>query len=348
MDKELKQNKKIIRKKYFPVSTYIITIILFIIGIILLIDFLGNISDGVSLGHGIVLVCGLMFILIPLYCWVLFILNIVIKPHKEVLVLKKDNEEKNYFVDKNGKEYYYDFEMTNLKEGYYNVLKTKNYIYKVLDKTQEKWTPKEKNEYWTTFYSSEGNFKGIYVLPFVYMILAIGILLFLMSRDYEKVINIPTIIVALSVIIYDLIYKVKGKKSGINITDEVNLKKFSKVIKGIVALIPSGGIAIIITLAFINADGLESKILVSPFLACTYCFAGYSLALIFQNHKLEKFFPELLEIIFFGSWFCALALGTRTLIIEKDWANLLGIIPFWVAGIIVLYGQLIKKTKKKK
>lgn len=342
----LEARKKIIKEKYFQTGGYVILTILGAVGVWLLYYSFINISKGKSLGAGISIIVGLFFTLLTIYCYILYFLNIILKPYKEVLFLKRIEHTDIYFIDKNGKKYNYDFDMSKLEEGYYICLKTRDYIYDVLEKTTETWTPNIKNSYWLNMYTAIGNYEGLLVLPIVYLILAIGIFLFIMSNGYEKLSTLAIIIVPLYVIIYDLIYKRKLKKSNTGIIDDTKMAKSYFILKGLVSVIPASIFCIILTVLFIKVEGTVGKVMILPFMGCGYVALGSSLAIAFQNFKLAKKFSEMYTVLFLTFWFGILLCATIISIIQKQYLAILFTLPFWAVGIFIIHKELIKKNKK--
>ena len=215
---DIREKRKEIRKSNFPREGIIIVSILCIAGI-LMVYYSGimNVKDWNMLydcisKNGMQIIFGIFFVLIFLYCLLLFILNIVINPKEEILYLYKKEKNTVYFLNKKGKKFEYDD--TKLKEDcYYSVLKTHDYIYDVYDKTSADWIAKEKKSYWMNYYSPMGNFEDIFLLPIVYVILLPGVLSFIMSKGYQKIFGTLYCIVPIYMIIYDLIYKIKLKKN---------------------------------------------------------------------------------------------------------------------------------------
>lgn len=339
----LETRKKIIKKKHFQTGGYVILTILGVIGILLLYSSIISLSNDKSLGAGIIFIVGLFFTLITIYCYILYFFNIILKPHKEVLFLRRIEQTDFYFVDKKGKRYNYDFDKSNLEEGYYTCLKTRDYIYDVLEKSHETWNPNEKNNYWLNMYTAVGNFEGILLLPIIYLALAIGIFLFIMSNGYQKLLNLTMIIVPAYVIIYDLIYKWKLKKSIIGFVDDTKMSKSYIIVKGLASAIPSSLFCIIVTSLFVNIEGVIGKVVLLPFMGCGYCSLGASIAISFQNFKLVKTFTEMYTVIFLIYWFGILLIGTIVAIIQKQYSTILFTIPFWAAGIYIIYKEFIKK-----
>lgn len=194
--------------------------------------------------NSILIAVSLLFLGIFVYYWIGFFLNII-PPKKEVLYLNEIDNGIAVFLNKKGNKFYYRINQTNLTEKlYYYVLKTKDYIYEILEKTNENWLTKEKKSYWLNYYSPMGNFENIFLLPIVYIIFLPGFLSILMSKGYQKIYGIIYIIVPLYAILYDLIYKIKLKQSNYKEIDETNFIKSYKILKNAILIIIVGIICI--------------------------------------------------------------------------------------------------------
>ena len=242
----LKKKKEEIRRENFPTAGLVVITIMGGIGLlfvfmsgILDIETYSMLYDCIS-KNGIMIIFGLFFFFISIYCWIGFFRNIVINPKKEVLYLSKNNENEFFLINKKGKKLYYDNYNNKEENHYYYVLKTYDYIYEVLEECNETFDdliPKEKKSYWLNFYSPIGNFEEILLLPIIYVMLLPGILSFIMSKGYQKIYGLIFSAIPLYVIIYDLIYKIKLKKSNTNIIDETNFLKTYEIIKKIIYII---------------------------------------------------------------------------------------------------------------
>lgn len=82
---------------------------------------------------------------------------------------------------------------------------------------------KEKKSYWLNLYSPFGNFENICLLPIVYVILLPGILSLFISKGYQKLYGLVYSAFPIFIIIYDLFYKIKLRKSREDIKNESNL-----------------------------------------------------------------------------------------------------------------------------
>lgn len=232
--------RKEIRKKYFSSSGMIIVTFLGIMGFLMvyfpwkeIMDTEPSIYDGIS-KHGIMIIFGSFFFLVTLYCWILYFLNVILPPKKETLYLLKKEDEK-YFINRKGKRIdYYSSKKELTPNCYYSVLKTHNYVYKILDKTIEEWIPIEKKSYWLNYYSPIGNFENIFLLPIIYVILLPGLLSFIMSKGLFKIFGLLFMSVPLYLVIYDLIYKIKIRQAGCEEIDETNFIKSTQILKNII------------------------------------------------------------------------------------------------------------------
>ena len=159
---------------------------------------------------GMVLIFGGFFIIIGLYCYYSFFKNVIIKPKQKVVYLKSiDNNSVCTFLDEKGKAYYYpNNEYT--EDTYYEVLKSKDSILEVYNKTAPLFPiPKEKESYWLNFYSPMGDFENIMLLPIVYVILLPGLLSAIISKGAEKIYGLLFMAYPAYIIIYDLKKKIQ-------------------------------------------------------------------------------------------------------------------------------------------
>ncbi|MBE6149052.1 MAG: hypothetical protein E7167_06190 [Firmicutes bacterium] len=348
MDLDLK--RKEIRKKFFSTGGLIIVSILGVFGVLLVyfsgifnIDNLNTLYDCLS-KNGILIIFGTFFFSVSLYCWILFFCNIILPPKKDVLYLcSKDNNE-FYFLDKKGKSYDYDINKNNFEENcYYYVLKTRNYIYKIVGKASENWIPKEKKSYWLNFYSPVGNFENLFLLPIVYVIFLPGLLSIILSQGYQKIYGVIISIFPLYVIGYDLIYKIKLKKSKNNVIDNTNFFKSYDILKNTISIMGISIICIFLIFIFFKLPDFISKVIFFPFLGCGLCSFGSIVSRIFQNYRLEKWFLKGYIIIFLIFWFGFLFFWTIGIVKQEgNYLYAIFSIPFWVIGIFIIYKYIIK------
>lgn len=343
--------RKEIRQRHFATGGLIIVSILGCVGMLLI--FLSGIFNIKNLSmlyvcvseNGIMIIFGLFFFIVFLYCWLLFFLNVIIKPKKEILYLYKNKNNEVYFINRKGKKF--ECENHNIKENhYYYVLKTRDYIYEILGESNEifnNWTPKEKKSYWLNFYSPIGNFEDIFLLPIVYVILLPGLLSFIMSEGYEKIFGLIFSIVPLYVIGYDLIYKIRLKKTNNKVDDTFFVRSYDVLIKTI-SIIAVTILCIFLINIFLRLSDFTSKLIFAPFLGCGLCSAGTVISNAFKNYKLKNIFSKGYIIIFLIYWFGFITFWTIG-IIKQEGNYLYGLfsVPFLAAGIFMIYKYFIKK-----
>ena len=339
-----------IRRKYFSTYVLVIISILGIIGMLMIyfsgvfiIEDLNMLYECVS-KNGIVIIFGVFFFCISLYCWGVFFLNIIISPKKEILYLCKNENNKIFFIDKKGKRYEYDIDKNNFEENnYYYVLKTHNYICKVFEKTSENWIPKEKKSYWLNCYSPMGNFEDIFLLPIVYVILFPCLLSFFMAKGYQKIYGVIFSIVPFYAIIYDLIYKIKLKQNNNKEIDETNFIKSYDIIKNSISIIAVIIMCTVLTNIFFSCSDFTSKLIFLPLYLCGLCSAGLIISKIFDSYILEKLFFKVYIVIFLIYWFVCISFFTiRIIKQEVNYIYALFSIPFWIAGLYAIYKYFIK------
>ena len=343
--------KKEIRKSYFSTGGLIIISILGTAGL-LMTYFSGifAIEDSNMLyecisKNGMLIIFGVFFFAVSLYVWILFFLNIILPPKNEILYLNKTDDGEAFFLNKKGKSFSYNMDHNSLEENsYYLVLKTHNYIYKILEKTNDNWIPKEKKSYWLNYYSPMGNFENIFLLPIVYVILLPGLLSFFMSKGYQKIYGVILSIVPIYAIIYDLVYKIKLKQSDTKEIDETNFVKSYEIMQNSIAIIGVSIMIVILLKIFLKLSDFTSIIIFSPFLGCGLCTFGLVISKVFKNYQLEKLFYKGYVIIFLIYWFGILSFWTIGIIRQEgNYMYALFSIPFWIFGVLAFYKFIIKK-----
>lgn len=348
MNLELKRTK--IRKKYFSTLGLLLISILGI-GSILMLYYL-NIFEVRNLDmlytyiskYGILIILCIFFFVTSVYVWILFFLNIIVKPKKEILYLNRIEDNELIFINKKGKKFIYEY--NNLKPNcYYYVLKTHNYIYEIVGRADETWTTKEKKSYWMNFYSPIGNFEDILLLPIAYVILLIGLLSLFMSKSWHQIIfGLFFSAIPIYIIGYDLIYKIKLNRSDNNTIDDTNLLNSYDTFKNIILSISVVFICYNFIDIFLRLSDFTSKLIFSPFLCCGLCSVGYVLSKTIKNNILEKIFLKGYLVIFLLYWFAFLSYLTIAIIIpEKHYLYALYTIPFWILGFFMIYKFFVKK-----
>lgn len=348
---DLKSRREEIRKIYFSTGGLCIVTVLGIVGLLFIV-FSGifKVKNFEMLyqcisANGITVIFGSFFFIISLYCWLAFIRNIIVKPKKEVLYLYKNDEDETYFLNKKGKKFFY--ENCDKEEGkYYFVLKTKDYIYDVLEECEhaiDDFTTKEKKSYWLNFYSPLGKYENIFLLPIVYIILLPGVLSSLMSKGFYRIYGLIYSAIPLFIIVYDVIYKIKLSKSEDGYVDESKLLYTYDLLRKSALIISTSIICIVFLGIFIKLQDLTSRLIFAPFLGCGVCTFGCALSKVFNLNELEKIFHKSYIIIFLIFWFGLLIFWTVGIIKQEgDFRYTLFSIPFWIAGIFIIYKFFIK------
>lgn len=232
----LKQKRKEIRKKHFATGGLIIVSILGFIGM-LLVFFTGifnvkniNMLYDCLLHNGVFIIFGVFFFIVSVYVWMLFFFNTIIKPKKEILYLDNKENDKVWFLDKKGKKFIYN--KSDIETGcHYYVLKTRDYIYEILEEANENWIPKEKKSYWLNCYSPMGNHESVFLLPVFYVLLLVGLLMLITSTGIEKISGLILCVLSFYEIGYDFVYKIKLKKQNTNIVDDAKFYKSYKILR---------------------------------------------------------------------------------------------------------------------
>lgn len=346
----LKLKRTEIRKKYFSNLGLILISILCISSILMLLysniykvrnfDMLYTCMSK----YGMLLILSIFFLISSIYCWILFFINIIVKPKKEILYLDRIEENKLIFINKKGKKFIDEYK--NLKPNcYYYVYKTHNYIYEVIGKTNETWKIKEKKSYWNNFYSPKGNFEDIMILPIFYVFLLIGLFsIFMSKREHQIIFGLFFSAIPIYIIVYDLIYKIKLKRSDNNTIDDTNLLKSYETLKNIILSISVGFICYKFIDIFLRLSDFTSKLIFSPFLCCGLCSVGYVLSKTIKNNTLKTIFLKGYIVIFLFYWFGFLSYLTIEIIIqEKHYLYALYTTPFWIAGFFIIYKFFMKK-----
>lgn len=294
-------------ESYFPVGGLIIASFLgvFGFGFIMLsgiykVRSLEELYQIIS-NNGFVLIVMTFFFIIAIVIWIAFIQNILVKPKKDILFLYKSGNTK-YFLDRKGKKYD-NYECDKKEYKYYYVLKTRDYVYEVLQESknsENNFEPIEKLSYWRNLYLPFGKFEDVVLLPIFYIIFLPALLSFLMSEGSTRLVGIFLMIVPGFFIIYDLIYKIKRKKVINKILiepdsfekkerlDNINNEKElvnmgEKVSKGIIILgdalkiLFSLAFVIFTILVFVKGANLITKLAIVPFFICAVAVFIYSI-----------------------------------------------------------------------
>lgn len=296
----MKKNRKLeIRKKYFPIGGLIVVTLLgaFSFYTIYMTDFF-QIRDFEMLYQcfckdGFQVICGFGLLAYSLYCWILFIENIIFKPKKEILYLYKNNDNETYFLNKKGRKFTYDEDDLEVNK-YYSVLKTKDYIYEVLEEnknTINNFQPKEKKRYWFNFYCPIGKFEDLLLLPILYITILPGILSFIMSEGYLKIFALIYSAVPVYLLIYDSIYKIKLRKCEDDLVIDFELSRLHELFKKIGSIIISIIMCIFLLSVFVMLGNYSiSRLIFFPFMLGSLLVIGTFLSRVFNANRLNKAF----------------------------------------------------------
>lgn len=296
--------------------------------------------------HGLEAIFSLFFIGVTIHCWVLFFRNKLINPKKETLYLSTIQKGTCCFIDKKGKRFFFagDYQVGN----FYSVLKTADSITKVLEESNETFKIlDEKISYWLNFYSPMGNFENVFLLPIVYVILLPGLLSAIMSESFDKIYGIIWCLFPGLIIIYDLIIKIKLKKTGKKKVSELDSNRLVLSLDAItnaLSILPVIIINVILIYLFLLCADNISRLILSPFCLCGLSALGYSIASLTKSEKAMLFFGKSYILIFLIYWFGFLIFFTKEIIKQEgDYYLVLFTIPFWLSGLFVLRKNLLKK-----
>lgn len=155
------------------------------------------------------------FLFVSCYCFYGYIVEVLIKPKKEVLYLSK--VEKNdkatllHFLDKRGTLFKCLVLSTQsfLSDKYYDVIKTKGFVKYIGNISNESFEViEERKHFWLCIYTPIWKAENIFLLPILYMIAFVAIALIFV----ERTINLSILITSIAFIIYDIVYKLKNWK----------------------------------------------------------------------------------------------------------------------------------------
>ena len=138
--------------------------------------------------------------------------------------------------------------------------------------------------------------------------------------------------------------KIKLKQNDNKEIDETNIIKlyeiFKRIITIIIAIIMCGFLNYIL---FCSSDFI-TRLIFLPFYLCGLCSAGFIISKVFNNHVLEKLFIKGYIVIFLIYWFGFLSFWTIGIVKQEgSYIYALFSIPFWIAGLYVIYKYFIKK-----
>lgn len=98
----------------------------------------------------------------------------------------------------------------------------------------------------------------------------------------------------------------------------------------------------------IKTPSLNSKIIFIPFIICAITMVGKNVALLCGKKNLAVTFSKLFVIVFLLFWFGFLGEAAFVCIRDRNYNMLVFTLPFWLAGIFVVYGRFFKNQSEKK
>ncbi len=340
-------------KKAYPFSGMLILTILLVFGFFLL-HFTGffDIRSFKELTtflyyHCFEFIVSFVFIMSSIYVWVSFAKDAYKTPTKEILYLKSFKDDLYEFVDKKGRSYFVVNDDKYDVKKYYEVLKTTNIIYDVIDETKEKFELKKGKNYWLNLYSPVGNIENMLVLPALYVIVIPGLIAFFMSVGFYKLFGIIWTFIPIYFIIYDYLYKKKLKDDKIDKKEKKEIENMNKrffstvnLLKLICALVP----LIVMILIYNDFNDKLGRLIFAPILLLGFCVLGYVISEIANNDILRKLCEKGYVFVFLIYWFGTLAyFSIKTIIAGESFILLFSTIPFWLAGIAFAYYSISKE-----
>ena len=113
-------------------------------------------------------------------------------------------------------------------------------------------------------------------------------------------------------------------------------------------LITSAFITALLFYFLFKSQGLNSKIILLPFLLCGITMLGRCIALLCGKQKLAAMFSKLYIIGFLLFWFGFLSVAAFLCIRDENYNTLLFTLPFWIAGIFIVKRRLLRNHTGKK
>ena len=298
---------------------------------------------------GFAVICGLFFLIISVIAITWVLLNYFTPPKKEMVYLKKIDGKTATFINKKGRSIIYDIENEILEEkSNYYVMKSYDHIYLILEKLTDKNEIKERKSYWLNLYLPQGGFENMLLLPILYLFLVIGLIAMMFSHNIYYIILIFLLFtsVPLFFIVYDLIYKIKLRKSGEEKLNVVNLEKSIDIFKNVISIVFVSILVAILLFIFIYISDPFFKFIFSPFVCCGICIFGETIFEVFDNDFMVKVFKKTQILITLLYIFCILLIWTIGICYQNG--NLiysLFSLPFWILLMYAFYKYFIKKKK---
>lgn len=322
-------------KRHFPLGGMVVVTCLLLAGILMIV-FIGSLP---------IYIFGVFFTFVGAYCWYEYICNVLIRPQENVLYLKEKYDGEYTFIDDKGKKFIFYTKKEYVVDKYYVVLKSKDYIEKIIRVSESNFEilEKRRDSYFLNCYLPVGNFENIFLLPIIYVIALFSISLIFWQGvlDFNALIMA---VVAIYLIVYDFIYKEKKKKSvdENKEVDDTKLLKSFEIFINFIRIFMIAVICFVLLYIFIFINGVIAKIFMLPFLLCACCLFWQTIASIKGNEKMVKILGKLYTIIFLMYWFGIIFVGIYASFTNDEPFITLFLLPFIAAGIYVGYKSFKK------
>ena len=202
--------------------------------------------------HQYYFILGLLLFISALYLYIVLILDNIVKSKEDILYLKKIKDNICYFIDIKGNIYKY--KNRDYKEGkFYSVYRTYSYIEKVKGETNAKFHLKDYNDtFISVMYIPFIKRVNLYILPFMYILLIIGLIL-------GSIYNIFIIHLINSLIIMLLLFDIYNKVK----KEEDLVNKFRNMIMSILLSV----IIIFIVISIFNSKYISNTLILLSILS---------------------------------------------------------------------------------
>ncbi len=279
-----------------------------------------------------------------------------IKKHT-ILYLETYKDNNSIFINKKGKIIVYTKRNVSLKEGkFYEVELEDKQIKKIIKVSNEIFKIKKKKiYYWRNIYLLNKYHENIMLLPVFYIMLIIFIMNALINNN-ARILFIILSIIPLIIIILDLIYKIKlSNDIEPNINEFNNLVyvydkfnndiKFKNKINKILSYIKISIISLLLLLILYMFFRLDRSIyiILIILLLILIVLLLKEIFIIKNNDKMLNILYKSCSMIFFMYLFGFLIFSSIIIIKEKAYIMLLFIIPFLIAGILIIKDEFFKK-----
>lgn len=344
-------------KKAYPFSGMFVTTLLLVFGFFMLYyTGMFEIGSFKELGtylykHCFEFIVSFVFIVSSIYIWVSYFKDAYIVPKTDIFYLKSFDEDTNEyeFVDKKGKCYFITHKEKLDVDSFYEVLRSANIIYEIIDESDQKFKLKKGKNYWLNLYSPVGIYENMLILPALYVIIIPGILSVFMSVGFYKLFGLIWVFIPIYFIVYDYLYKLKLKDDKLNKKEQKEIENMNKsffslvnMLKLCCAIIP----LIVMILIYNDFNDKLGRLIFTPIVVLGVCVVGYVVCEIIHKDKIKRFFEKGYVLVFLIYWFGTLSYFTiKTIIQQESFILILATIPFWLAGVAFTYYNMTKDEK---